>query len=92
MIFDVFNRDFDAYLNEIEFTLWQSILHKPEPKEDTWANVLQMYATSESVDSKKGKMNQTDEAISKIWSNKQNLEQLSTLQVYDFVILSNITV
>lgn len=43
MIFDIFNKDRDQYLNEVEFTLWQSVLQKPEPFEDSWESIINFY-------------------------------------------------
>lgn len=43
LIFDVFDRDHDGFLNEIEFCLWQSILKKPEADDDAWETTLQLY-------------------------------------------------
>ena len=41
MIFDTPNRDFDTVLNEVEFTLWQSIWGKPEG--ENWDETIKIY-------------------------------------------------
>lgn len=43
LVFDLFNRDFDRCLSEIEFFMWQARLNKPCPPVDTWENTIALY-------------------------------------------------
>lgn len=54
LLFTAFDKDADDYLNEVELTMWQAVLKKPEF--DDWNVTLQYYSNAYGVkiDSEKG--------------------------------------